>query len=948
MAAPLPPGPPQNLQVVVDEREAHATWDAPLDDGGAGVLRYRLSLELPGGGYKIATLPATQHYYTFVDLADGDYVLFAEAENISGFGDATPDELFAIAEPVFVPEGYVLGEVELRTETLGELVLPVDVPALADAVKRFTRQRKAGSRRGTLTMELVSGDVATAAYVKQERTVRIRWDSDTGSISARRYEWWRIEDVQLDDAGGDAFVATLRPIELDLDDTVAAYDRGDGTVDLYVAIYDVEVNEAVTMALTAFGVAGKRREGFVNFIPVQWADSITGVNVTIGTEGETHLGLLNMIAEAANGRVRFQHRAGNVYVGIVPKPDYGGLPVATVDEDHVFRLTRNEDSADLVTALVPIGGRRGEGFSIARVDWKVSFVTAELPGYELVSFEGAQGPVWMDGALVGTFVGNDAEGFTEVVHSAGGTVRVAAGTLTVGDYVRFAADAAGTDLIRLSIPELVPWRAPLQSVNERVRRYDDAVPAYNLLERQDLSADFRSLDGWTLLGGAAAEITADPDLARFGGRAQRITASALEDGIVSDQLNLASDGPPYASAWLALTVESGRWVVEMEDALGNVFGPGEDETAWLTGLTEAYALAGMQPARVPMLIPAQRPVKLRVRCVDLDGEASASIVLDAVAVTQSAVEYEYRPGMGPREIWQRAADELQRIANAPRVEFSGEIVDPNVLAQLPPIEVDELVQLEVRPPGGGAPEAFVLPVSSITEELTVGDRSHVRVVTLGLPDLDASVALGGGLGIQARAGTPAWTNARGLQTDELVLRRKVRAQRYTRSSRTDFAGSGGELVGRATIPTASSSVLVEPPATFHVDSVQVTPAETFPEYGWIHRGADGYTFEIAMASAPAADQVFTWRVTPDAGVVINFIVIDEAVEEVSFGWDEVPGVDGYQIRRYASEADALADTDALGVYTVPVSSLPDAVAPEWTIEVEGGTAFWYAVFSYIN
>lgn len=770
-----------------------------LVDGGSG----RIVAIVPSGSGAAAPGSGMVLSHLFAGLDVGTFEVEVEAENAVGWGPASAAEAFQITDAEEEPtERFVLLDATLLEADLSAVSLPPSTPELGRSLRSLRRTREAGaSVRDALVLDLVGSWHPLAPELFEDRVVRLRWVRvDNGGVGNARHEYWRIERVSDGLRGaGPAFTATCRRIEGDLADTVAVYTTAEGRRDPYVSIYDLEVSEALQMILTEFGVPGRRRQGAVPFLPTTAQDSITGERVTFAAEGASHLDLLRMLAEAAGGRLRFDHRPGAVWVSVIPLPAYDAATpaVATIGARHQFDLVRGTDAGPLVTTLVPLGGPEGGAFTVGRLRWELVGVVSptrlifSTPGGSGGSgYPGRRSPVWADGALVGSYLTDDDGRTMEVVETYAPNVVVVDGSVPIdfsdlGTTWRFATDAGGTELIALETP--APEGAPATSaVNERTRRYEDAAPVPNLLERNAVAADFYAATGWATLGAATtARETArgGPSVGRgFGRHALRVTAAEVRAGIESPLMWLTLEDGPYASAWLALERASGSWIVELVDGAGQVFGSADDEAGWIDGSEEAYALGGMEVRAEPVLGPEapNRRVKLRIRCTELPAGGPAELILDAACVTQSAVEYEYRPGLGPHEVWFRAANELARAAKAPREEYRGEIVDPRVLAGLAGLEVEDVVELETpRGPGGpGDPPTVKLPISRIEEELAVGSPSHVLSVAVGAPEPDAS-RVGAALGLEARSGSARWNEAQELPTrDPRPPRRERAVRRY--------------------------------------------------------------------------------------------------------------------------------------------------------------------------
>lgn len=708
---------------------------------------------------------------TIAGLDAGNYEVTVEADNVVGWGPEGQDT-FTIVSGAVESEALVFAEIKLMTPDLSaEVGLPPEAGPLWQAIERITRVTEIGTGRGSLRIDLISSALAAADELVEDRAIRLRWDSESGVVSQRRYEFWRIESVDEEIAGSGAFVATCRPIIEDLADTVALYERGDGTVDTYAVLYDLEVNHALGRVFSRFGQAGNRD---VDFIPVQTGDSVVGERVSLSGEALRHLDLLNMIADAAGGRLVLDHRSGSVWLSIEPVPDFeNGTPAATIGVGQTFTLRRSSDASDLVTTLLPLGGPRGEGYTIGGLQWALSGVVS---GTRIVlggpgGSSGSIQPIWADGALVGSYL-IEPDGTAHLVtdSAAPNIVEVAGasfGYADVGTRLRFASDAAGTELVKLSVPGLPAGAAQ----NEQVRRYSDVPPVPNLLESLSVDAEFGTLNGWSAFGGATiATVGGDPDRVEYGTSAVRVTAPATDAGIVSEWLALDDAREPYASAWLALERLAGVWTVEMVDRSGQVFGPADDDDAYINGSQEAYALSGMHVQTSNLIGTVEDggglEVRVRVRCVaTASGPAGAAeIDLLAATVTQSAGYYEYRPGMGPHEVWQQAGRELARLTRAPRSEYVAEIADPKTLALLPPLEVEDVVALEYRTRGGSL-ASVQLPVVRIEEQLDRGQRSIFKNVQLGMPEIDGATAIGNALGIGARPGAGRWADPRALGSE---------------------------------------------------------------------------------------------------------------------------------------------------------------------------------------
>ncbi len=851
------------------------------------------------------------------------------------------------------------------------------VDALQNVLDIVTVRMEFGFGRGSLRTALVSPVHPAAEYLTAGRVLELTYTLDHTDPEEEVTERWRITRAEADEAGGGAagggFRITARPIELDLQESIAKRTYSDGTVTPYVSVYNMAVSDALDFILEDLGDPGGPTTAKDSFPPGDVDASLASVAVTFAAEGATHFDLLRLLVEnvgAETGNegalLSFRPVGGVVYVDVLAAP-FEDAAVATLGHGEVFALRRTEDYGERPTRLFPLAGPEGAGVTIADLVWTVAGYNSPSDTVDVRTPAGANGlsagidigPVWKSDALIGAFIGNDDEGFAEITDSTYPSSLVTDGSrpFVIGEKVRLAEDALGAPLTSLEVVGTPAGAA----VRERLRRYADVGPAPNLIEQAGHDATFETVSDFTLLGTAAdAAVTASasPQLVRFGEGSRRITASAVGDGIETELYDLdigdTKSGdlpqrlPPYASAWLGAHYESGKWYVEIVDSLGVSF-PGDDVGRFDAEEDEAIALAGFEPSNVGKETNGRYQVKLRITCVDLGEGGAASIVLDAATLTQSALEYPYRPGLGPFEAWQRAARELRKLSLDPLAEYAGEVIDPGVLSDptLADIAVGDNVRV-LLPESLGRPYETDVTVPVVAVEADYGGPTattnvgRIKRLSLGQREPDGS-SIGAALGLEPRPGSEL--NAPGSPALSLNTVRVDGVPPELEISVDSLA----PRIGRATILDTTTSITVDPETTFNETGIQVTAVGVAQEHFGITNiqpFTDPPTFDIEMAAAATADRDFNWVVFPSLpGVDVNLSAV-AGEESVTLTWDKMGGEDGVIVYW-----DTNSGTPYANSLQVDDGDLTDNGNGTWSYTVTGltgGTLYYFVVEPYIE
>jgi hypothetical protein len=220
---------------------------------------------------------------------------------------------------------------------------------------------------------------------------------------------------------------------------------------------------------------------------------------------------------------------------------------------------------------------RGAGsLSLGDASWTPTGVSGTSGARALSFGAGILNPVFEDGAFVGLWYYVAAKGAYPITASSlsGRSVTVNEGALaalTTSD-VGYIADTVGGR--RLNYLESASARASYGIRLGEDLVADDIPDASNLVPNPDFTGVYAAglSPGWTKLGTPTVAESTNLQFARVGGQAQRITAAAADQGVLSTAFAIGSDAlRPYHGLRLGVTVLSGQVRVELRHSNGTTY-----------------------------------------------------------------------------------------------------------------------------------------------------------------------------------------------------------------------------------------------------------------------------------------------------------------------------------------------------------------------------------------
>jgi hypothetical protein len=303
---------------------------------------------------------------------------------------------------------------------------------------------------------------------------------------------------------------------------------------------------------------------------------------------------------------------------------------------------------DFFNRVIPVSGPENEPITIAGA---LFYGEEESGGY--LRFPSDTRVVGIEDQYVGLYLGNDDVGFFEITdtivdHSSSGKNAIqidGSEAGLVGEWVRFAIDSSGSQLVYVEDPASVA----AQGIAERRQSFGGVSRFPNLLVLQGVAAAMDEGSGgvgaWLPTGvNAVGSPTTDQDTGDdnvlFGDSSLKVQASE-NDGIEIPFVFEEDSDDPLVSVWAHVRLSAGSLRLEIEDNSEYLW-PDEEKAETNSTQLVGLAVGGIEPD----------PGNCKVRIIA--DEDSTVFYVDAVSVTRSTEPEPYADKMGPALMMEEA------------------------------------------------------------------------------------------------------------------------------------------------------------------------------------------------------------------------------------------------------------------------------------------------------